>query len=142
MTKKSRIGMLVTSAMLMLLTVFVLAEYDKVMVPKYIHSLVKAQMDFTINRMHGVQEIDDPQKLRTIEDILSDAKYFGGGTKCPFQEALLTLTRNDGMKITLMLASDGCCVYKHDDRFFIYKQGNSEILGMFDHAKWSVIKNF
>ncbi len=106
--------------------------------PKEIHDIVKAQMNYTIGGEKGVQVIDDLQLLRLIEGCLSNAAE-SGATSCPYHEALLTLTRKDGVTITLRLASDGCNMYFHDGQYFEYKGCGEDILSLFDQANWPAL---
>ncbi len=104
--------------------------------PADICELTSAQMNYTIRDEKGVQMIDDPDQLWYLAQRLSSATELDSGTKCPFNEALLTLTRKDGRQIIIRLATDSCAVYFHDGQYFDYGGSNEDVLMMFDEARW------
>lgn len=52
------------------------------------------------------ETLNDPEKLKTLETVLSGAAA-GEYEACPY-DGILTLTKTDGTTITVSLASDGC----------------------------------
>lgn len=69
--------------------------------------------------------------LVQIEKMLSGAKRIKGGTACPF-DAILILTKTDGVRGVVTLATDSCSVFRSYDEYYKYSDGdNEEIFGFF-----------
>lgn len=72
-----------------------------------IHDITGAHMKFYIGDGGYVEEeLTDPAQIKELENILSSSDFAGEGG-CPYK-AVLTLTRQDGEKITVSLAADSC----------------------------------
>lgn len=66
----------------------------------------------------GTQTITDPQALAGLSGLLQSAEDVGmDGVGCGFGN-LLTLIKDDGTAVGIMLASDGCDTFIVDGRFF------------------------
>lgn len=62
----------------------------------------------------------DSEQLKNMSAMLTSAEDHGAATAgCPFT-ATLTLILADGKEISLMLATDSCCVYRVDGRDYSY----------------------
>ncbi|MCH5213084.1 MAG: hypothetical protein J1G06_08710, partial [Oscillospiraceae bacterium] len=73
----------------------------------------------------------DKSNLTEIEEMFSNAEEIKFGTGCPFK-AVLKMTRTDGTEGVVILASDTCAVYKSNDVYYDYSDGdNSRLLSMF-----------
>ena len=85
--------------------------------PEDVSGLVSAEMTVYHDRGEDVdgeqadtavisETLDDPEQLKALEAILSGAAA-GEEKSCPY-DGILTLTKEDGTKVTISLASDGC----------------------------------
>ena len=73
----------------------------------------------------------DKSNLTEIEEMFSNAEEIKFATGCPF-DAVLKMTRTDGTEGIVILASDSCAVYKSNDVYYDYSDGdNSRLLSMF-----------
>lgn len=90
--------------------------------PVDIQNLSSAVLDY-----QGIHTITDPEKLGTLERWLSGATAMRDNTKCPL-EAMLTLTREDGARIKLRLATDSCCVWMSEGAYYRYGESDNEKL--------------
>ena len=69
--------------------------------------------------------------LETLENMLSTAKIMKGGSGCPFT-ATLIITKENGDKGTITLATDDCAVFKTGNTYYDYSDGySSELFGLF-----------
>lgn len=69
--------------------------------------------------------------LETLESMLSSAKIMKGGSACPFT-ATLIITKENGDKGTITLATDDCAVFKTGNTYYDYSDGySSELFGFF-----------
>lgn len=73
-----------------------------------IHDIVSADMKLYMGRgeIEAEEEISDSGQLKELEEILASSEVAGEG-KCPYS-AVLTLTRRDGERIVVSLATDSC----------------------------------
>ena len=84
----------------------------------------------------GISEtVDDPALLKRMEEILVEADP-GEAGKCPYN-GILTLTKADGTKVTVRLASDGCDSMVYGSYSFYQAAGGevTEIWDMFSELK-------
>ena len=84
----------------------------------------------------GISEtVDDPALLKRMEEILAAAAP-GEAGKCPYS-GILTLTKADGTKVTVRLASDGCDSMVYGSYSFYQAAGGevTEIWDMFSELK-------
>ena len=84
----------------------------------------------------GISEtVDDPALLKRMEEILAAAAP-GEAGKCPYS-GILTLTKADGTKVTVRLASDGCDSMVYGSYSFYQAAGGevAEIWDMFPELK-------
>ena len=87
-----------------------------------IRNIVSAEI--TAGPLYAGQPMDsitltDPEKLRTLENMLSGAeKSFW--SKCPFGQCALVLTTEGGHEIRLAMACDSCTVFYADGCFYDY----------------------
>lgn len=84
----------------------------------------------------GISEtVDDPALLKRMEEILAEAAP-GEAGKCPYN-GILTLTKADGTKVTVRLASDGCDSMVYGSYSFYQAAGGevTEIWDMFPELK-------
>lgn len=78
----------------------------------------------------GISEtLNDPVLLKRMEEILAEAAS-GEAEKCPYN-GILTLTKADGTKITVRLASDGCDSMVYGSYSF-YQAGGGEVAEIWD----------
>ena len=78
----------------------------------------------------GISEtLNDPALLKRMEEILAEAAS-GEAEKCPYN-GILTLTKADGTKITVRLASDGCDSMVYGSYSF-YQAGGGEVAEIWD----------
>ena len=69
--------------------------------------------------------------LKTLESMLSSAKIMKGGSGCPFTSTLI-ITKENGDKGTITLATDDCAVFKTGNTYYDYSDGySSELFGFF-----------
>lgn len=95
--------------------------------PQDIHDLESARL-IAGNKVYSILDNSD---LSEIEEMLSTVSKIKGGTGCPFDAGLM-LTRADGTEGMVLLASDSCAVYKSDDVYYDYSDGdNSRLLSLF-----------
>lgn len=113
-----------------------------------IHDIVKVEME--LYSPYGDEkdspvreyELTEPEKIRELSEILSSSEFTGEG-KCPYT-GVLTLTRNDGMKITVSLATDSCDGFTIGSYSFFSpgKEKTARIWEMFPEAReytgWAV----
>ena len=89
----------------------------------------------------GVSEtLDDPGLLKRIEEILTAAAP-GESGKCSYN-GILTLTKADGTKVTVRLASDGCDSMVYGSYSFYQASGGevAEIWDMFPEVKEEIMR--
>lgn len=89
----------------------------------------------------GVSEtLNDPVLLKRMEEILSEAAP-GEAEKCPYN-GILTLTKVDGTKVTVRLASDGCDSMVYGSYSFYQAAGGeaAEIWDMFPALKKEIVR--
>ena len=78
----------------------------------------------------GISEtLNDPVLLKRMEEILAEASL-GESEKCPYN-GILTLTKADGTKATVRLASDGCDSMVYGSYSF-YQAGGGEVAEIWD----------
>ena len=95
--------------------------------PQDIYDLADVQLIMGQNSY----SILDKGDLTEIEDMFSNAEEIKFATGCPFN-AVLKMTRTDGTEGLVILASDSCAVYKSNDVYYDYSDGdNSKFLSMF-----------
>ena len=85
--------------------------------PDQLQSITQAQL-----QLDGVSllQCTDPESLRTLSALLTNAEDKGGPVSgCPFT-ATLTVWTADGSIIKLQLATDSCCIYRINDRDYAY----------------------
>ncbi len=101
--------------------------YYNPMRPADIYNLVDARLIVK----GKIYPISDKNNLPEIENMLSTAyRIKMGGTGCPL-DAVLIMTRDDGIEGTVEIATDSCAVYL-SDVYYDYSDGdNSEFLSMF-----------
>lgn len=87
-----------------------------------IKNIVSAKLDYRNRKNQKVysQTIEDKEILDKFEDWFSHAEPFYGGSACPYEDALLTLTLKNGKVIKLSMASDGCEVFKVNGKPYDY----------------------
>ena len=92
--------------------------------------------DSSESEVVGISEtVDDPALLKRMEEILAAAAP-GEAGKCPYN-GILTLTKADGTKVTVRLASDGCDSMVYGSYSFYQAAGGevAEIWDMFPELK-------
>lgn len=95
--------------------------------PEEIHDLCRATLEF-----NGSHVLTDPEKLDSLEAMLSRSKELRGGAQCWFT-APLTLEREDGEILTLSMATDSCGTWLSQGVFYQYAYGgNEEFYALFD----------
>lgn len=116
--------------------------------PSEIHDIVKVEMElyspYGDEKDSSVREYEltEPEEIRELSEILSSAEFTGEG-KCPYT-GVLTLTRNDGKKITVSLATDSCDGFTIGSYSFFSpgKEKTARIWEMFPEAReytgWAV----
>ena len=89
----------------------------------------------------GISEtLNDPVLLKRMEEILAEASL-GESGKCPYN-GILTLTKADGTKTTVRLASDGCDSMVYGSYSFYQGDGGevAEIWDMFPELKKEIMQ--
>ena len=89
----------------------------------------------------GISEtLNDPVLLKRMEEILAEASL-GESEKCPYN-GILTLTKADGTKATVSLASDGCDSMVYGSYSFYQADGGevAEIWDMFPELKKEIMQ--
>lgn len=89
----------------------------------------------------GISEtLNDPVLLKRMEEILAEASL-GESGKCPYN-GILTLTKADGTKATVRLASDGCDSMVYGSYSFYQGDGGevAEIWDMFPELKKEIMQ--
>ena len=89
----------------------------------------------------GISEtLNDPVLLKRMEEILAEASL-GESGKCPYN-GILTLTKADGTKTTVRLASDGCDSMVYGSYSFYQADGGevAEIWDMFPELKKEIMQ--
>lgn len=89
----------------------------------------------------GISEtLNDPVLLKRMEEILAEASL-GESEKCPYN-GILTLTKADGTKATVRLASDGCDSMVYGSYSFYQVDGGevAEIWDMFPELKKEIMQ--
>ena len=89
----------------------------------------------------GISEtLNDPVLLKRMEEILAEASL-GESGKCPYN-GILTLTKADGTKATIRLASDGCDSMVYGSYSFYQGDGGevAEIWDMFPELKKEIMQ--
>ena len=89
----------------------------------------------------GISEtLNDPALLKRMEKILAEASL-GESEKCPYN-GILTLTKADGTKATVRLASDGCDSMVYGSYSFYQADGGevAEIWDMFPELKKEIMQ--
>ena len=89
----------------------------------------------------GISEtLNDPALLKRMEEILAEASL-GESEKCPYN-GILTLTKADGTKATVRLASDGCDSMVYGSYSFYQADGGevAEIWDMFPELKKKIMR--
>lgn len=89
----------------------------------------------------GISEtLNDPVLLKRMEEILAEASL-GESEKCPYN-GILTLTKADGTKATVRLASDGCDSMVYGSNSFYQADGGevAEIWDMFPELKKEIMQ--
>ncbi len=89
----------------------------------------------------GISEtLNDPVLLKRMEKILAEASL-GESGKCPYN-GILTLTKADGTKATVRLASDGCDSMVYGSYSFYQADGGevAEIWDMFPELKKEIMQ--
>lgn len=89
----------------------------------------------------GISEtLNDPVLLKRMEEILAEASL-GESEKCPYN-GILTLTKVDGTKATVRLASDGCDSMVYGSYSFYQADGGevAEIWDMFPELKKEIMQ--
>lgn len=89
----------------------------------------------------GISEtLNDPVLLKRMEEILAEASL-GESGKCPYN-GILTLTKADGTKATVRLASDGCDSMVYGSYSFYQGDGGevAEIWDMFSELKKEIMQ--
>lgn len=89
----------------------------------------------------GISEtLNDPVLLKRMEEILAEASL-GESEKCPYN-GILTLTKADGTKATVRLASDGCDSMVYGSYSFYQGDGGevAEIWDMFPELKKEIMQ--
>lgn len=89
----------------------------------------------------GISEtLNDPALLKRMEKILAEASL-GESEKCPYN-GILTLTKADGTKATVRLASDGCDSMVYGSYSFYQADGGevAEIWDMFPELKKKIMR--
>lgn len=89
----------------------------------------------------GISEtLNDPVLLKRMEEILAEASL-GESEKCPYN-GILTLTKADGTKATVRLASDGCDSMVYGSYSFYQADGGevAEIWDMFPELKKEIMR--
>lgn len=89
----------------------------------------------------GISEtLNDPAFLKRMEEILAEASL-GESEKCPYN-GILTLTKADGTKATVRLASDGCDSMVYGSYSFYQADGGevAEIWDMFPELKKEIMQ--
>lgn len=87
-----------------------------------IKNIVSARLDYRNPEDKKVysQTIEDKEILNTFEEWFSNGEPAYGGSACPFEYALLTLTMKNGNVIKLSMASDSCEVFRANGVYYEY----------------------
>lgn len=100
--------------------------------PKDIKNIASAQL---ITSDGGNYVLDEGAKLKRLEEILGKAQKTGASA-CPF-DAKLILTRADGSRGVISLATDSCSQFvSGNSEYFDYEDGSSAILTLFGLSDW------
>ena len=74
--------------------------------------------------------------MSALSALLTSATELGPATAgCPF-DATLEVHLSDGRRITLLLATDSCCIYRVDGRDYQYALNSTALLNIFDMNSW------
>lgn len=91
-----------------------------------IKHIVSAKLDYRNrddNKIYN-QTIQDETILNQFEEWFSNATLINGGSACPFDEAMLTLTMKSGKVVKLSMASDGCTAFRANGVYYDYRPQN------------------
>ena len=100
---------------------------DKEFLPSEIKNLKNAELVLK-DKVYPILNSDN---LKKIEQILSGAKGITGGTDCPLKGTLI-LTKENGEKGMVTLATDSCAVFVSQNRYYDYSdRDNSEMFDFF-----------
>lgn len=95
--------------------------------PEQIQSIRKATLEWD-----GSHTITDPEKLSSLETLLSGSQELAAGASCWFT-ALLTLELENGEQLKLSMATDSCGTWLSQGVFYEYSQaGNEEFYTLFE----------
>lgn len=97
-------------------------DYEPADVTKW-EGITSATLDYmdSKTKKRTSQTITDKETLNMLEQWLSGAEAFNGGTACPFYQAMLTITFENGKKASMMMAEDSCSVFKINGAFYDYR---------------------
>ena len=91
-----------------------------------IKNIVSAKLDYRNrddNKVYS-QTIQDETILNQFDEWFSKATLINGGSACPFDEALLTLTMKSGKVVKMSMASDGCTAFRANGVYYDYRPKN------------------
>lgn len=92
---------------------------------KNIKNIVSAKIDYRDRKDEKMysQTIEDKKILKIFEEWFANGENIHGGSACPFEDALLTLTLKNGEVIKLSMATDSCEVFMVNGAYYEYKPG-------------------
>lgn len=112
------------------------ADYEPINLAS-IKNIASATMAYTPKETKKYsQTISDEKELKKIEKWISEAEYVRGGSGCPFGEARLILTLENGKSITLDMATDSCMIFGINGVYYEY---DANVSGKgYDNELWSL----
>lgn len=93
--------------------------------------ITSATLDYMDNKTKksASQTVTDKETLQMLEQWFSGAEVINGGTGCPFQNAMLTFTFENGEKASMMVADDSCSVFEVNGVCYDYRPAEYRGLG-------------
>jgi len=100
--------------------------------PADIRNIISARLVTTEGEAYVLEE---KSRLKRLEALLGDAQKTGS-SGCPF-DAVLIISREDGTKGRVNLATDSCCqLVGKNNEYFRYDESNSVFLTLFGLSDW------
>lgn len=96
---------------------------------------VKPEQIVDVTRATLIQDgqelvLTDPDKLQTLETMLSGAEFYLGTTKCPFGW-LLTMETAAGETLTINIATDSCGVWMSEGMYYDFGNDSKPLIELF-----------
>ncbi len=120
-------------------------DYERIQ-PSQIENVISAEISYKYIRNKSDektyrQTLTEKSKLKTLENILSNAEEIRGSSACPFGAAVLKLQLKNGREIQLTWGDDSCRViringiyYEYEDRYLSFSPHG--IRALFDKIPW------